>query len=81
MPRKSIVNKCNDDGTITLIEMEIPDDQYIAPQISEQERENLRSITRKEFINVLNKTFIQLSEKTDKINDLEIKKKVKKIFL
>jgi hypothetical protein len=71
--RKRFINLVNQDGSITKKEMEIPDDQYDAPEISQEEFSTHQPITRKDFISVLNKTYGDINNMIAKFNELETK--------
>jgi hypothetical protein len=71
MGRKRLINKINDDGTITKIEMEIPDDQADMPEVSQQEYDDNQPLIRKQFKDVLKNTYNELNKMNDRINNIE----------
>lgn len=71
--RKKLINLVNNDGTISKIEMEIPDDQADMPEVPDEEFERNQPLKKQEFVNVLNKTYGDLNSAIGKINELETK--------
>lgn len=71
MGRKRLINKINDDGTITKVEMEIPDDQVNMPEVSQVEYEDNQPLIRKHFKDVLKNTYNELNKMNDRINNIE----------
>ena len=71
MGRKRLIYKINDDGTITKIEMEIPDDQADMPEVSQQEYDDNQPLIRKQFKDVLKNTYNELNKMNDRINNIE----------
>ena len=73
--KKGIITVINNDGSVTQEEIDLPDDQYIAPDISQEEIninfQNNQPIIKKDFIEILKKTFNEIDKVNERIKNLE----------
>ena len=72
--KKGIITVINNDGTVTQEEIDLPDDQLIS-EISQEEIninfQNNQPIIKKDFIEILQKTFNEIDKVNERIKNLE----------
>jgi predicted DNA-binding ArsR family transcriptional regulator len=72
--KKGKVTVINNDGSVTQEEIYLPDDQYIS-EISQEEIninfQNNQPIIKKDFIEILKKTFNEIDKVNERIKNLE----------
>ena len=72
--KKGKVTVINNDGSVTQEEIDLPDDQYIS-EISQEEIninfQNNQPIIKKDFIEILKKTFNEIDKVNERIKNLE----------
>jgi predicted DNA-binding ArsR family transcriptional regulator len=72
--KKGKVTVINNDGSVTKEDIDLPDDQY-EPEISEEEIkinfQNNQPIIKKDFIEILKKTFNEIDKVNERIKNLE----------
>ena len=72
--KKGIITVINNDGSVTQEEIDLPNDQFIS-EISQEEIninfQNNQPIIRKDFIEILKKTFNEIDKVNERIKNLE----------
>ena len=72
--KKGNLTVINTDGSVTQEEIDLPDDQYIS-EISQEEIninfQNNQPIIKKDFIEILKKTFNEIDKVNERIKNLE----------
>ena len=72
--KKGIITVINNDGSVTQEEIDLPNDQFIS-EISQEEINinflNNQPIIKKDFIEILKKTFNEIDKVNERIKNLE----------